>query len=226
MKSGDFMKRPVSTKGFLFDFDGTLVDTMEGYADLAGLLISKAYPDISAAHGRELYVRTSGIPFIQQIELIRPGNPENANIVRAFEDQKIEGFFASHVDDAVRRTLEDLRILGHVVGVSSGNDPELINRYIERERMEFDIVMGYDHAAGFEKGKPHFDFFMQKFGLEKKDLTFVGDSLKDADKGYENNIQFIGIRGLFSHEDFAREHPDVITVGNVGDIPSLIGDRE
>ena len=220
------MNRPVSTKGFLFDFDGTLVDTMLGYADLAGMLINKAYPDISSAAGRDLYIRTSGIPFIQQIELIRPGDAKNAQIVQSFEDQKIEGFFASHVDDAVRRTLEDFRILGHIVGVSSGNDPELINRYIKRERLEFDIVMGYDHAAGFEKGKPHFDFFMHTFGLEKKDLTFVGDSLKDADKGYENGVQFIGVRGLFSHEDFEREHPGVITVGNVGEIPGLIGERE
>lgn len=218
---GDCMTHPVPTKGYLFDFDGTLVDTMGGYADLAGRLIHGAYPEISAEKGRELYIRTSGIPFIQQMELIRPGDPGNARVVRDFEEQKIEGFFASHVEPAVRAALEALRSKGCIVGVSSGNVPELINRYVERERMAFDIVMGYDHDSGFEKGKPHFDYFLEKFGLEKKDLTFVGDSLKDADKGYDYGIQFIGVRGLFDHADFEREHPGVFTVGGINEIAQL-----
>jgi phosphoglycolate phosphatase-like HAD superfamily hydrolase len=220
--TGVCMIRPVSTRGFLFDFDGTLVDTMGGYADIAGRLIHGAFPDISFERGRELYIRTSGIPFVQQIELIRPGDGANAGVVAAFEEQKIEGFFASHVEDRVRSALETLRSRGHLVGVSSGNFPELIGRYIDREKLGFDIVMGYDHDAGFEKGKPHFDFFLDRFGLEKKDLTFVGDSLKDADKGYGYGIQFIGVRGLFTHEDFDREHPGIITVGDIGEIPSLV----
>ena len=72
---GECMTHPVPTKGYLFDFDGTLVDTMGGYADLAGGLIHEAFPEITAEKGRELYIRTSGIPFIQQMELIRPGKP-------------------------------------------------------------------------------------------------------------------------------------------------------
>lgn len=216
------MTHPVPTKGYLFDFDGTLVDTMGGYADLAGGLIHEAFPEITAEKGRELYIRTSGIPFIQQMELIRPGDAKNAKVVADFEARKIDGFFASHAEPAVLEALGALRAKGCIVGVSSGNIPELINRYVEREKMVFDIVMGYDHDSGFEKGTPHFDFFLEKFGLEKKDLTFVGDSLKDADKAYDYGIQFIGMRGLFPHEDFEREHPGVFTAGSIAEIAERI----
>jgi phosphoglycolate phosphatase-like HAD superfamily hydrolase len=210
------------TRGFLFDFDGTLVDTMEGYADIAGRLIHEYFPSIDFHRARSLYIQTSGIPFVQQIELIRPNDPLNKKIVKDFEDQKIEGFFASHVPDDARSALRALREKGFLAGVSSGNYPDLLDQYIEREKVEFDIVMGYDHTAGFEKGKPHFDFFSEKFGLTYDDITFVGDSLKDADKGYLNGVQFIGVLGLFKHEDFEKRYPGIITVSHVKEIPDLL----
>jgi phosphoglycolate phosphatase-like HAD superfamily hydrolase len=206
------------TKAFLFDFDGTLVDTMHGYADIAGRLIHEHHPEISFDEGRRRYFETSGIPFCQQIEIIAPGDVKNAETVRMFEDEKIAGFFATRIDERVRRSLALMRSRGYLAGVSSGNYPHLINEYVERENIGFDIIMGYDHDAGFEKGKPHFDHFLETFGLEKKDLTFVGDSLKDADKGYEYGIQFVGMLGLFTCEDFEKRYRDIITVGSLDEL--------
>ncbi len=53
---------------------------------------------------------------------------------------------------------------------------------MENEKLDFDIVLGF--REGFEKGKAHFDYVKDKFGLDKEDMTFVGDSLKDAEKAY------------------------------------------
>jgi phosphoglycolate phosphatase-like HAD superfamily hydrolase len=215
------MKQFIKTKAYLFDFDGTLVDTMHGYADIAGRLISERYGKLSFEEGRQRYIETSGIPFCQQIEIIYPSDERNKETVRLFEKEKIEGFFATHFDKNVSRALASLRAKGLIVGVSSGNYPELIQKYVEREKVIFDIVMGYDHANGFEKGTPHFDHFLRAFGLSKKDLTFVGDSLKDADKGYEYGVQFIGMTGLFSSDDFRARYADCLTLDSIAELDKL-----
>jgi len=96
------MNKLKPAKAFLFDFDGTLVDTMHGYADIAGRLISTRYEGYSFEQGRRRYIETSGIPFVQQMEIVAPADARNAETVRMFEEEKIEGFYASHVDPEVR----------------------------------------------------------------------------------------------------------------------------
>src|SRR4051812_11625031 len=76
----------------VFDFDGTIVDSMEAFADLAGTLISENY-HLPFPHSRKLYLQTSGVPFFQQLEILFPNDLKNAKIASAFEQQKTTGYF-------------------------------------------------------------------------------------------------------------------------------------
>lgn len=204
------------TKAFLFDFDGTLVDTMSGFADIAAEVISRFHPEISYAKARRRYLETSGNPFFQQLEIIVPGDPTNTEKARIFEETKIEGFFRSRFTDDVRYTINTLREDGHIVGVASNNFQELIDRFVRDEKLEFDIVLGF--RTGFEKGKAHFDYVREKFSLEKSDITFVGDSLKDAEKAFTYGIGFVGICGTFKRDDFLRYRGDIVTIESIKEL--------
>lgn len=206
-------------KAYLFDFDGTLVDTMEGFADIAANAIHEHHPEMDFAAARRRYIETSGVPFCQQIEIIFPGNEKNPQTVKKFEETKIEGFFKQSFSADVRFAINELRRRGALAGVSSGNFPNLINQFVTREKLDFDIVLGFEGA--FEKGKPHFDFVINKFNLKKEELTFVGDSLKDAEKAHDYGIPFIGVCGIFSHEEFEHKYSGTITVQNLKEILDL-----
>ena len=93
------------TKAYLFDFDGTLVDTMPGFADIAGKVMHRYHPEISFEYARQRYLETSGNPFFKQLEIIFPGDPTNPEKARIFEETKIEGFFNSHFTGEVRMRL-------------------------------------------------------------------------------------------------------------------------
>lgn len=209
------------TKAYLFDFDGTLVDTMEGFADIAGSVIHEHHPEMSFEEARRRYIETSGVPFCQQIEIIYPGHEKNSATVKYFEETKISGFFEQKFPEDTRAAIEGIRAAGSLAGVSSGNFPDLINQFVEKEKLEFDIVMGFEGEKGFEKGKPHFDYFLNKTGLKKEDLTFVGDSLKDAEKAYEYGINFIGRTGLFSSQEFNEKFPGTKTIDQLKELLDL-----
>ncbi|MCX7679911.1 MAG: HAD-IA family hydrolase [Spirochaetes bacterium] len=203
-------------KAYLFDFDGTLVDTMGGFADIAGNVIHNYHPEISFSEARRRYLETSGVPFFQQLEIIFPAHPKNREIANIFEETKKEGFFRQKFSDDVRVTISELRKQGYIVGVCSNNFQELIDQFIARERLEFDIVLGY--REGFEKGKAHFDYVMKKFNLLPHELVFVGDSLKDADKAKANGIRFIALCGTFTAQDFLALDPSIITITNIREL--------
>ena len=206
-------------KAFLFDFDGTLVDTMEGFADIAGRIISKFHPEESFEAARERYLQTSGVPFHQQLEIIFPGEPTNTEKAALFEEMKKEGFFASSFSDEVREAINGLRERGFLAGVSSNNFQELIDRFVSTGGLEFDIVLGYRH--GFEKGKDHFDYIMEKFSLDREELVFVGDSIKDAEKAINNGVRFIGLCGTFTDADFQKVRSGLQTIQSIRELLTL-----
>lgn len=206
-------------KAYLFDFDGTLVDTMSGFADIAGNVIHQYHPHISFEQARRKYLETSGVPFFQQLEILFPAHPKNCEIARIFEETKKEGFFRQRFSEDVRYAINELRARGYIVGVCSNNFQELIDQFVAREKLTFDVVLGY--REGFEKGKAHFDYVMQKFNLTIDELIFVGDSLKDAEKAKSNGIRFIAICGTFKSEDFHAIDPSIITIQNIRELLSL-----
>ena len=202
-----------TAKAFLFDFDGTLVDTMGGYADIAATLISSRFSDISFDTARMLYLETSGIPFFQQLEIILPGHRGNGELAAVFEKEKQKGLFAADFSDDARLAINELRKKGCLVGISSNNFQEMVDRFTADHKLEFDTVMGF--APGFEKGKDHFDKFCRDFNLLPDDVLFVGDSLKDAEKAMTNNVSFIGLTGIFSSEDFKRAIQEVDVIDSL-----------
>ncbi len=206
-------------RAFLFDFDGTLVDTMDGFADIAGRVIHEFHPEMSFEEARMNYLKTSGAPFFQQLEILFPGDLTNTQKMEIFEEEKKEGFFEQRFSKDVRYAINALRKRGDIAGVSSNNYQELIDRFVEREGLEFDIVLGFNN--GFQKGKDHFDHVMKVFGLERDELTFVGDSLKDAEKAIANGINFVGKCGTFKREDFLKIRETFMTIENIRELLTI-----
>lgn len=207
------------TKAYLFDFDGTLVDTMSGFADIAARVINQFNPEISVETARKRYLETSGNPFFQQLEIITPGDPANKEKAKIFEDTKIEGFFNSRFTSDVRETIDRLRAEGSIAGIASNNFQELIDRFVENEKLDFDIILGF--RKGFEKGPAHFDFVREKFNLQKDEITFVGDSLKDAEKAFAYGLKFVGICGTFRRDDFLKIRDDIVTIDNIKELLNI-----
>jgi len=208
----------------MFDLDGTLVDTMGAFADLAAEVMATRH-GYDRVRARERYLETSGIPFHQQLEVIVPGDARNAAASAEFEQRKRAVCDATMMDRETLAGLAGLREIGLKLIVSSNTGQEFVDDFARREPFAFDLALGFDATKNLAKGKPHVDHACKVFALERHELVFCGDSLKDAELAEGCGVAFVGRLGTFRLADFRARDPEAVAVSNVVELPPLLRAR-
>ncbi|MHA1212028.1 MAG: HAD family hydrolase [Candidatus Heimdallarchaeota archaeon] len=201
------------------DFDGTTADTMPTLEKTAVRLITATY-DLTDDDARTKYRRTSGLPFVQQINILFPNNPNNDEVVTQFEQEKVEGIFDLPLFDDAKETLTHLRDEGYLVAISSSTIQSILEKFCKKSELKVDQILGY--RPGFEKGKHHFDYLKEKFKLLSSEMVYIGDSLKDCERAQGSNILFIGKIGMFTREHFNEISTSNITINTLSELKELI----
>jgi phosphoglycolate phosphatase len=204
----------------IFDFDGTIVDSMPFLTDMATSLITSRYR-MDAEKARRAYIETCGLPFSRQIEIIFPGDDRNVETARAFEKAKRRQLLKFRLFPGVPEAVKRLRGHGLKVCVSSGNKEELIRRLLESRNLDLDLVMGY--RPGFMKGPDHFEFAEQHFGTTCERLVFVGDSQHDAQSAERAGIRFVAKAGLHTKADLEDLLPGIPVIESLQQLLPLVG---
>lgn len=202
------------------DFDGTLVDTMGGFADVAAEVLHRRF-GTDRALARRQYIETSGIPFRQQVEILHPGDARNEAVAQEFEARKLAGFFAETFSRDAREAVRALKSRGLAVVVSSNNYQELVDEFCARhDGVRFDLVLGA--RENFYKGADHFRVVEARFRVTPAEMVFVGDSLKDGERARDYGVAFIGKVGTFTRAEFEARFPGVRTVETLAELEGLL----
>lgn len=212
-------RSPVSV--VMFDLDGTLIDTMQGYADVAATIMAELHgqdPNV----GRRQYLATSGIPFRQQLELIHPGHAANHRASDLFEHRKRAYADAADLDGATLDALRRLRASGLSLVVSSNSAQRLVDEFAARQHLRFELLLGFDVAANLAKGAPHVRRTCEALGVSAGEIVFCGDSIKDGELAHECGIRFVARLGTFSRAEFRRWHADVLAVDDIQELCALL----
>ncbi len=208
-------------RAVMFDLDGTLIDTMGGFADLAAEVMEKRLGHVRT-DARRRYMETSGIPFRQQLEVIAPGHAANQATSDEFEQRKRAVCDATSMDAITIRGLEQLRALGLKLVVSSNGAQHFVDDFARRETFKFDLALGFDASRGLAKGRPHVEHTCQALGLAVPELLFCGDSLKDGELADQCGIPFVGRTGTFTHADFLHRDPAGSAVDSIVELADLV----
>jgi phosphoglycolate phosphatase-like HAD superfamily hydrolase len=212
------MRRMDTKSAVIFDFDGTIVDSMNAFADIASKVMPKRL-DIDPETARRLYFETSGLPFFQQLEAIFPGDPANRETAEEYERLKLEGYFEEPLFDDALDTVKNLRERGLRVAVSSNNFQHLVDEFVEKKGMEFDMVLGF--KDGFAKGADHFRHLEQSFRIPKTEIVFVGDSMKDGERAHQYGVNFIAKEGIFTRNEFEARFPSAMVISNLSELREI-----
>ncbi len=205
-------------RAVLFDLDGTLIDTMQVFADVAADVMVHHHGK-DRVKARAAYLATSGIPFFQQLEIIAPGDQRNAEAAAEFERRKIVAVADVVPNESTLETLSALRALGISIAVCSNNFQEQVDDFIAHCPVKLDLALGFGN--GLAKGPTQFAHAMRTFGCRHDDLLFVGDSVADARLARESNIRFVAKLGTFEAGAFVAAAPGAPMVTEIPELLSL-----
>lgn len=160
----------------MWDWDGTLVDTMPAHADLAAGCIEKHFGMVFQS-AREQYMNTTGIPFDHQLRLIF-SQAEEDDILACAEEyhrEKINYVYENPKDfPETQEVIKKLQGMGVYQVISSSTEEGIINKWAQQRGVQMDIL-------GRESGakKDHIARIRKSFPTEK--IIFVSDSYGDMD---------------------------------------------
>ncbi|MDP3900360.1 MAG: HAD-IA family hydrolase [bacterium] len=206
-------------KLIIFDLDGTLVDTMGIFTEIASYLMAWKY-GVLRLEARKGYIRTSGIPFFQQLEELFPGRKHNQSISDIFEERKIAATDHLEITPEERQVVELLYRRGYTLAISSNNYTENVERFVQFSGLPFAHVCGYH--KGFAKGEEHFSYILERAGVSQDEALFVGDTLSDMRKARAAGIDFIGKVGTFTRDEFEAEYPNVVTIHSLTELRDML----
>ena len=213
------MHRPSEPTACIFDFDGTLVNSMDQLVSIAGHTLAQTH-GLAKSEAERLYLLTSGLPFCEQVDELFPSHPRNAEAVRKFEEEKLKSYPEHKFFADAEATVGYLKQKGMRVVISSSNHQEVVDHFIENGPIRFDLVLGY--KKNFTKGKCHFSYIQNTLGITPDGMIFIGDSLRDAARACSEHIPFIAKAGLTSRADFHSHYPTVPVIDHLAELRGLL----
>ncbi|MGC8678370.1 MAG: HAD family hydrolase [Fervidicoccaceae archaeon] len=187
-------------KAVLFDFDGTVIDTMKEYAEMAAEIISKEI-GIEKKEAKRVYLSTAGRDFLSQLRLMGIEGERALKIYSEFLEEKKKILNSKEISHHAVELMKELKRKGMIVAVSTNNECELV--FSIPGINNFDEVLCFDKKQ-FKKGTAHLSALMLKYHLKKEEILFIGDSDYDIETYSQLGIKCLKTKGIFNEREADR----------------------
>ena len=205
----------------IFDFDGTLVDSVEDVI----ISFNKAleihnFPTLT----REEYLDRLGGNIDEIISLILKDNSsaENIELVKKTYEELYYGSPNNHTVPFpdVHQLLEVLQGKGILLAINSNRKNDSLEVYVERFFSDINFIAVEGHNQDYpSKPSPYaVNRMMEKHNLSKKDCIYIGDSITDIRTAQNAGIDCLLVRWGYGRKDaFEHDYP-IEVIDNISEI--------
>ncbi|AUS99343.1 carotenoid oxygenase [Nostoc sp. CENA543] len=197
----------MTQKAIIFDFDGTIADTVDALVSIANrLAVEFGYVQITPEQltllrnlsSREI-IKYSGISLFKIPFLVKKVKFELKNKIQ--ELRPIPG---------MKQSLGELKAHGHQLGIITSNSQDNVTAFLKIHELDsvFDFI--YSGVTIFGKTTIINNVLKQK-QLQPQAVIYVGDETRDIEASKKANIKVIAVTwGFNSPEVLAKQNPDYI----------------
>lgn len=197
----------MNQKAILFDFDGTIADTVDALVSIANRLAEEfGYIPIAPNElvtlknlsSREI-IKTSGISLFKIPFLVKKVKAELKNKIP--ELKPIPG---------IKEALRELKNQGNIIGIITSNSQENVTEFLKINDLDdiFDFV--YSGVTIFGKTTIINNVLKQQ-QIKPEQVIYVGDETRDIEASKKAKIKVIAVTwGFNSPEVLAKQQPDFL----------------
>jgi len=197
----------MTLKVIIFDFDGTIADTLEALVTIANSLAVKfnfkqITPEELAVlrnlNSRQI-IKKSGISLLQIPFLVKR--------VKSELKQQIQ-----HLSTipGIKEALIELNNQGHRLGIITSNSTDNVTAFLQKNELEhlFDFI----HSGITIFGKTRIiNNFLKQENLQPEEVIYIGDETRDIEATKKAHVKVIAVSwGFNSREVLAAENPDFL----------------
>ena len=175
------------TRGLIFDFDGTLVDSYP--------LIEEAFAHVMRMHrldegARQLFRQNRGLPLPEQMKIVAPHLWEELVATYRSVDSKLGH---ARVFRGIPTLVRKLRQAGSPLGVVSCKRRALIEAELEAAGLRncFDVVIGFEDVTPPKPAPDPLLAAIAHLGLTRSSAIYVGDSMVDLQTGRAARVRTV-----------------------------------
>jgi phosphoglycolate phosphatase len=212
----------LKAKGIFFDLDGTIVDSREAYYEAARIAFQ--------AMGQEPPGTKAALEIPRRLEQKQPINDIIKGDIRKFLRVYLKTYYSitEVKTNPVPNVSTALKILSTKAKLALITMRSVPKESIIKELERFNIAKYFTYvvtALDTHKPKPSPEALIncvKALDVQICDCIIVGDSINDVKAGKAAGAKTVAVlSGLFSREDLANEHPDLI-IKDVTALPNFI----
>ncbi len=183
----------------IFDFDGTLADSLPVVVGIAKELVPEFdLSDKEVARLRNMSARDilkhSGLPYWKLLKLLLRGK-------RLFS-QRLDQL---KIFPGIPETLKQLHKEGYQIAVVSSNTEDNIRKVLEHEKIDQYVSSVYGNLGLFNKARA-FKTVLRDQQTDVSDAIYIGDEVRDIEAAKRGHIPVISVTWGYNGERILREH--------------------
>ena len=190
----------------IFDFDGTIADTMPHVIDILQDLSTKyGYTKLSTNEIQKLQelsireiFKTLGVPFYKLPFII-------SDVKKMMREQ----ILLVKPIDGISQEIHTLKKKSYSLGLITSNNKDIVLSFLKENNLDiFDYI--YTGTSVFGKARA-MQKFLEKYSLINDQVIYIGDEIRDIEATQKVKIPIIAVTwGYNSHKGLAKYNPDYL----------------